>query len=121
MIVVLSEFNTKQNSWYTNDSTNFKGSEIDFLMSILGFHQTIDKLTYFFNNSSFCIDLIFTSKPKLVIEPGVHSSLNENCHQQLPYMKINLNVFYSPPNERELRHYKRVNLDLIQKKITDFD
>ena len=120
-MVVLSEFKTKQKSWYTNDSTNFKGSEIDFLMSILGFHQTIDKLTYFFNNSFFCIDLIFTSKPKLVIEPGVHSSLNENCHQQLPYMKINLNVFYSPPNERELRHYKRVNLDLIQKKITDFD
>ena len=30
MMVVLGDFNAKPKSWYTNDSSNFEGSKIDF-------------------------------------------------------------------------------------------
>ena len=89
-------------SWYTNDSTNFEGSKIDFLTSSFGFHQIINKPTHILNNSSSCNDLIFTTQPNLVMDSGVHSSLHANCHHQLPYVKLNLNVFYPPPYEREV-------------------
>ena len=39
------------------------------------------------------IDLILTSQPNLVMESGVHSSLNQNWHHQLIYVKVNLKVF----------------------------
>ena len=54
------------------------------------------------------------------MESGVHSSLHQNCHNQLIYAKINLNVFYRPPYEREIWHYQRTNLDPIQQAIEQF-
>ena len=73
------------------------------------------------NNSFSCIDLIFTTQPNLVMESGVHSSLHANCHHQLPYVKFNLNVFYPPPYEWEVWHYKLANSDCIQRAIKNFD
>ena len=51
---------------------------------------------------------------------GYHSSLHQNCHDQLIYAKINLKVFYPPPYEREIWHYQRANVDLIQRAIEQF-
>ena len=67
MMVVLGDFNARSKSWYTNDSTNFKGSKSDFLTSSFGFHQIINNPTHVLNNSSSCIDLIFTAQPNLVM------------------------------------------------------
>ena len=36
-------------------------------------------------------------------------------------MKFNLNVFYLPPYEREVWHYKLANSDCIQRAIKNFD
>ena len=44
-MVALGDFNVKTKSWYTNDSTNFEGSKIDFLTFSFGFHQIITKPT----------------------------------------------------------------------------
>ena len=82
MMVVLGDFNAKFKSWYTNDSTKFEGLKIDLTVSF-GFYQIINKPTHILNNSSSCIDLIFTTQPNLVMESGVHSSLHANCHHQL--------------------------------------
>ena len=54
------------------------------------------------------------------MELGVHSSLHQNCHHQVIYAKINLKVFYPPPYEREIWHYQRANVDLIQRAIEQF-
>ena len=54
------------------------------------------------------------------MESGVHSSLHQNCHNQLIYAKNNLKVFYPPPYEREIWHYQPVNVDLIQQAIEQF-
>ena len=52
MMVVLGDFNAVSKSWYTNDSTNFEGSKIDYLTSSFGFHQIINKPTHILNDSS---------------------------------------------------------------------
>ena len=54
------------------------------------------------------------------MESGVYSSLHHNCHHQLIYAKITLKVFYPPPNEREIWHYQRANVDLIQRIVEQF-
>ena len=120
-MVALGDFNAKPKSWYTNDCTDFEGSKINILTSSFGFHQIINKPTHILNNSSSCIDLIFTTQPNLVMESCVHSSLHANCHHQLPYMKFNLNVLHPPSYEREVWHYKLANSDGIQRAIKNFD
>ena len=60
LMVVLGNFNAKSNSWYTNDSTDVEGPKIYILTSSFGFHQIINESTHILNNSSSCIDLIFT-------------------------------------------------------------
>ena len=74
LMIVIGDFSAKSNSWYRNDSTVTEGSKIDILTSTFGFHQIINEATHILNNSSSCIDLIFTSQPNLVTESGVHSS-----------------------------------------------
>ena len=83
LMVALSGYNAKSNSWYRNNSTDTEGSKIDILTSTFGFHQIINEATHILNNSSSCIDLIFTSQPNLVKESGVHSSLHANCDHQI--------------------------------------
>ena len=68
-----------------------------------------------------CIDLIFNSQPNLLIASGVHSSLHPICHHQIIYAKLNLDVVYLPPNEREVWHYQKAKIDLIKRAINAFD
>ena len=72
-------------------------------------------------NSSSCIDLIFTSQPNIVIESGVHPSLHPNCHHQIIFVKFNLKIYYPPPYLREVWHYKKANADLIKRAISNFN
>ena len=88
MMVVLGDFNAKSNSWYANDNTNIEGSKIDILTASFGFNQIINKPTHILNNSSSCINLIFTSQPNLVIKSGAHSSLHANCHHQKHFIML---------------------------------
>ena len=97
MMVSLGRSNTKSKSWYNNNSINSEASKVEFLTSSFGFHQIINKPTYILN-----IDLIFTTQPNLVMESGVYSSLLEDLHHQLPYVKFNSNVFYPPPCRRSM-------------------
>ena len=121
IMVVLGDFNAKLNSWYANDNINIEGSKTDILTASFSFNQIINEPIHILNNSSSCIDLIFTSQPNLVIESGVHSSLHANFHHQITYVKFNLNVIYPPPYEREVWHYKLANSDCIQRAIINFD
>ena len=43
-------------------------------------------------SDSSCIDVIFTSQPNLVVESGVHLSLDPNCHHQIIFTKFNLKI-----------------------------
>ena len=39
----------------------------------------------------------------------MHSSLNPNCHHQIIFAKFDLRIFYPPPYERNVWHYKQTN------------
>ena len=123
MMAVLGDFNAKWDSWYANIKTNIERWKIGILKYNFGFNQIINEPTHILNNSSSCIDLIFTSQPNLVTKSGAHSSLHTNCLNQISYVKFNLNVIYPPPYEIEVCHYKQANFDyiLISDCIANFD
>ena len=121
LVVVLGDFNAKSCNWCINDKTNSEGAKIDTLTSQNGLHQIIKEPTHILDTSSSCIDLIFTSQPKLAMDSGVHFSLHVNCHHQIIFAKFNLQIYYPPPYERVLWHYKHANTDHIRKAICDFN
>ena len=86
-----------------------------------GLNQIINEPTHITKNSSTCIDLLFTSQTNLVIESGVHSSLYPNCHHQIIFEKFDLRIFYPPPYERNVWHYKQANTELIRRAIDNFN
>ena len=110
----------KTTNWYKNDINSYEGLKIDTITSQFDLEQLTNEPTRLTANSSSCIDLIFTSQPKLVMESGVHSSLPPNCHHQIVFAKINLKICYPPPYERETWHYEKANADLICRSIDQF-
>ena len=68
-------------------------------------------------NSASCIVLVFTNQPNLVIDSGVHPSLHTNCHHQIVYCKLNLNIKFPPPYERLVWDYNKADAEKIQKSI----
>ena len=55
------------------------------------------------------------------MESGVHISLRPNCHYKVVFAKFNLSILYPPPYERTLCFYEKVNPELIQRAINEFD
>ena len=67
------------------DKAWYGGSKTDAITSHFGLPQLINEPKHVFVDSSFCIDLIFTSQSKLVMGFEVHSLLHQNCyHQEQP-------------------------------------
>ena len=52
---------------------------------------------------------------------SVHASLHANCHHQVIYTKFNLQIYYSPPCEKNVQHYKHANTDHVRKVICGFN
>ena len=121
LTTIIGDFNAKSFNWYSHDKTNFEGSNIESTTSQSGLHQLINEPTHLLQNSSSCIDLIFTSQPNIVVESGVHPSLHPNCHHQIIFAKFNLKIYYPPPYLREVWHYKEANADFIKRAISNFN
>ena len=47
--------------------------------------------------------------------------LSSNCHHQIICGKFHLKMFYTPPYERNIWHYKYEHTDIISKAIEGFD
>ena len=113
LVVAIGNFNPKSKSWYINDSTTSQGNVLENITSQFGLQQFIKEPTHILDDSSSCIDLIFTSQPNLIIESGVYPSLHPNCHHQV--------VYYPPQYYREVWHYKYANIELIRQAIDGFN
>ena len=118
---MIGDFNAKSKDCCSIDITSFEGSELDFLTSQFGLLQIIKEPTHILDNSRFCIDVIFTSQPNMVIDSGVHASLYSNCHHQIIYAKFDLKIFYPPPYMRTVWQFKHANSDHIKRAIDVFD
>ena len=97
LTTIIGDFNAKSCNWYSHDKMSFKGSTIESITSQFGLHQLINEPRHLLQNSSSCINLIFTSQSNIVVESGAHPSLHPNCHRQIIFAKVNLKIYYSPP------------------------
>ena len=66
LLTAIGDFNAKSSNWYNKDKTSFECNTIENVTSQLGLHQIMNEPTHILPNSSSCIDLIFTSQPKIV-------------------------------------------------------
>ena len=84
-VVILGDFNVKPKSWCNEDIKSNEGSQIDSLAATYGLQQRILDHNHIWQNSSTCIDLIFTDQPNLLVDSGVHPSLHTNFHHQTAF------------------------------------
>ena len=98
-----------------------EGSKITNFTFQCGTKQIINQPTQVLNNFYFCMDLLLTSQPNLVMESAIHASLHSNYHHQTVYARFNLNIYYPPSYELKLWHYKKLNFHLIQQAICEFN
>ena len=116
-VTILGDFNARCKNWWDNDINTLQGIRIDALATTYGFYQLIKEPTHFTTNSASCIDLIFTNQPNITTDSGVHSSLHTNCHHQLIYAKLNVDIHYPPPYERVVWDYNKADTALIRKSL----
>ena len=91
------------------------------LLSQFGLHQMINYLTHMWDTYFSLIDFIFTSQLNLVVESGVHPSLNPNYHDQIILAKFNLNIRSSPLYYCQVWHYEETDTELIRQAIDLFN
>ena len=64
------DFNAKSSNWSSNDTTTAEGAQLDYLTPLYGMKQVI-------------------TEPKHILE--------NKCHHQIIYSKLNLKIEYPPP------------------------
>ena len=115
--IITGDFNARSSSWWSNDTNTLEGTNLYSLTFSNNFSQLINELTHIQRNSSSCIDLIFTDRPNLAVNSGVHSSLHPNCHHQVVHGSFNLNISYPPPYQRLIWDYKKADSVKIRKAL----
>ena len=96
-MLLLGNFNAKSKSWFINGQSSSEGTQLESLTSLHGMKQLLAESAHVLENSSSCIDLIFTNQPNLIMDARVHPLLYSKCHHQVIYAKINLQIEYPPP------------------------
>ena len=56
-----------------------------------------DKPTHYINESSSCIDLIFSSNVNITKNCGIEQSFYKTCHHNIIYRTLNFNIPLPPP------------------------
>ena len=115
--IILCEFNTRSSSWWTNDKTATEDTKLEFLKIVDLLHRFISQTTHLKPQSSSSIGLILTDQPSLIFHSGDHLSIRSNCHHQITYWKLNLNIKYPPSYERLVWDYNKANFQGIKKSI----
>ena len=119
---IMGDLNAKRTNWWQDGINNPCGLELYDMSTILGYSQLIYEPTNFAaNKKPSCIDLIFANQPNLVLESGIHPSLYNTCHHQIIYEKRSLKIHFPPSYKREIWHYSRSQIDLIENSIELFD
>ena len=115
------DFNGHSRLWWNDGDTNAEGKEIEQLTSQMGLNQLLEEPTNFEpNKNPSCIDLIFTGQPNCVIESGTRPSLDNYCHHQITYCRMNFQIPHTPSYERKIWHFGWANIPLIRRSITNF-
>ena len=68
----LGDFNVRSSVWWTREKTIMKGTELESLTTVHGFHQLLSQPTHLLPQTSSCIDLILNDQPNLIVDSGAH-------------------------------------------------
>ena len=83
--------------------------------------QVISESTNFEpNKNPSCIDLVITDQPNLILDSGTRASLDQYCHHQIIYCKVNFKIPPPPPLDRKIWHFNRANSAAIKRSVTNF-
>ena len=96
------DFNARSSSFCIIDKSNYEETKINCLATECDLKQVINEPTHLLENSSSCIDLIFTLQTNLVMNAGIHPLLHASYHHQIVFAKFNLEIHYGPPYEGEV-------------------
>ena len=81
----------------------------------------INKPTDVINESSCCINLIFSSNTSFIKNCGSELSIYEKCHHNIIYGTLNFDITLPPLYHRNVWDYKLANTESIQKVILTFN
>ena len=118
---MISDFNAKSCNWSIDDTTTPEGPQLDSITSLYGMEQLISEPNHIMQQSSSCIDLIFTNQPNTVMGSGVNSFLHLKCHHQIIYSKLNFKIEYPSPYIHKYWNYKSAETGLINRAIENCD
>ena len=101
-------------------TTTSEGREIKNLIRSLNLSQLISEPTNFEpNKNPFCIYLVITDQPNLILDCGTRASL-DFFSPEITYCKVNFNIPSPPPFERKIWHYDRANIPLLKRSMFKF-
>ena len=119
--VIFGGFNPKCSKWCSLDKNNAAGETLQTNTPNTGYSQLINKPTHCVNGNSSCINFFFASNTNLVINFGVYPILYKTCHHNLIFGKINFSISLPPSFYRDICDYKRANVEMIEKAITNIN
>ena len=64
---------------------------------------------------------VFFMVEKGICKKGILVSCKKHYYHQIVFTKFNSQIYYPPPQAREIWHYKQANTELIRRTITDFN
>ena len=82
--------------------------------------EVITEPTHILENSSSCVDLLFSNQPNLIMDSGVRPTLYSKCHYQIIYSKLNLKTEHPPSYTRKIWNYSRSETALINRSVESF-
>ena len=85
----------------------------DNITTSAGYSQLINKPTHFVDKTFFSIDLIFSSNLDITSNCGIQKAVHEECHHNIIYVTLNINVPLPLPYDREIWYYKHANMKNI--------
>ena len=116
--ILVGDFNAKLSKWCPSDKYNKAGQDIDTFPTTSGYTQMIGQPTHIVNETSSCIDLLFTTTSKLLSDVGVEQTIYNKHHPNIIYGSLNLIIPLPPPYYREVLDYKNQDLVCIQRAIS---
>ena len=91
-VCVTGDLNCRSQHWRAGDIDSPQGTALDKLIESNNFCQLIDQPTNIETTSKSGVDLNFTDQPLLFVDYRVHPSLDNCCHHQIVYGKLNTEI-----------------------------
>ena len=66
------------------------------------------------HKNPFCIDLVVTDQPNIILDSGTRASLDSYCHHQIVHCKVYFRIHPPLPFERKKWHFNRENAAAIK-------